>query len=208
MQGVQTGDDAALGELLDRYRLRLFAFAVRRSGDAASAEDLFQETWLRVVRARASFDPSRRFSTWLFQIANNLCRDLARRRAVEAKGRERLRADADLEPPGDARPGLRIDVERSLAGLPDRLREVLVLRYYHQLSEREIARVAGVPPGTVKSRLHAAVRALRTEYERDVTPEGDAAGAAAPGERSRTPERKDQEPRNDGPARAKTGDPV
>ncbi len=165
MERVQRGDDAALAELLARYRARLFAFLTRRSGP--DAEDLFQETWLRVVRARDRFDPSRRFSTWLYQIANNLCRDRGRRRAVEAGWRESVAEPARQERSLEAPPlDLALDMHRRLAALPDRLREVLLLRYYHQLTEPEIAEVVGIPRGTVKSRLHHAVRALRGQEAR------------------------------------------
>jgi RNA polymerase sigma-70 factor (ECF subfamily) len=157
MVQVQTGSESALGTLVDRWRGPLFGFLQRRSGPV-DADDLFQETWLRVVRARRRFDPRRRFSTWLFQIANNLCRDRFRRAAVALRGRA-----AFVEIPRAAEPGpdVRIDLERRLAALPDRLREVLVLRYLRDLGEREIAEILEIPPGTVKSRLHAAVRALR-----------------------------------------------
>jgi RNA polymerase sigma-70 factor (ECF subfamily) len=169
MVRVQQGEVQAFEALFERYRPRLFGFLFRRCGDAAAAEDLFQESWLRVVRARDRFDPGRRFSTWLFQIANNLCRDRGRRLAVEAREREAMQAQIEQNEPGTAPPphALRRALERRLAVLPDRLREVLVLRYYHDLSEREIAAIAGVPKGTVKSRLHAAIRALRTETGRD-----------------------------------------
>ena len=163
MLQVQAGSEGALEALVDRWRARLFGFLQRRAG-AGDADDLFQETWLRVVRARRRFDPRLRFSTWLFQIANNLCRDRFRRGAVAARGRE---AFAEQPRDGaDADPALRIDLARRLAQLPDRLREVLVLRYYRDLGEREIAELLGIPPGTVKSRLHAALRSLRaTEGE-------------------------------------------
>jgi RNA polymerase sigma-70 factor (ECF subfamily) len=162
MARVQQGDEAAFEALFGRYRAPLYGFLARRVGDA-SADDLFQETWLRVVRARQRFDPGRRFSTWLFQIANNLGRDLGRRGSVRARGRDRLMSatagPARREPALD----LRLDMHRRIAALPEPQREVLLLRYYHQLPEREIAQVVGVPPGTVKSRLHAAVRALRAQ---------------------------------------------
>jgi RNA polymerase sigma-70 factor (ECF subfamily) len=169
MVRVQRGEIPAFEALFERYRPRLFGFLARRCGDDAAAEDLFQETWLRVVRARHRFDPRRRFSTWLFQIANNLCRDRARRLAVEGREREAMRSQIDPVAPAatPTPPALGRALERRIAALPDRLREVLVLRYYHDLPEREIAAIAGVPPGTVKSRLHAAVRALRTELGRD-----------------------------------------
>ena len=83
MECVQAGDPQALAALIDRWRAPLYAFLWRRVGDGA--DDLFQESWIRVSRARDRFDRSRRFSTWLFQIANNLCRDRWRRQGARAR---------------------------------------------------------------------------------------------------------------------------
>lgn len=161
MVRVQAGDEGALAILMDRYKRPLFAFLHRRAPGSIT-DDLFQESWLRVVRARARFDPRRRFSTWLFQIANNLCRDRARRLAVEHRHLE-----AERDAPAEAAPADavadRLDVARRLEALPERLREVLVLRYFHDQGEREIAEILEIPRGTVKSRLHAAIQALRSE---------------------------------------------
>ena len=161
MVRVQAGDPQALAALIDRWRGPLYAFLWRRAGDGA--DDLFQESWIRVARARDRFDSSRRFSTWLFQIANNLCRDRwrrldARRRALDSYHAETRASGADV-----SAPALPADTQlaRRIESLPDRLREVLVLRYYHDRSEAEIAEILGIPRGTVKSRLHAAVRAAR-----------------------------------------------
>jgi len=164
MQRVAQGDASALAPLVARWRGPLFGFLARRAGES-DAEDLFQETWIRVVRHGARFDPARRFSTWLFQIANNLCRDRARRLAVRERYRRAHRAEARDDPARRAAAplALRLDVRERVARLPDRLREVLVLRYYRELPEKEIAAVVGIPPGTVKSRLHAAVKALREQ---------------------------------------------
>lgn len=166
MARLAQGEDAALAPLLERWRAPLFGFLSRRALPA-EADDLFQETWLRVVRYRDRFDPERRFSTWLFQIANNLCRDRARRREVRERHRQEARAEAREDPTRHAPPPLdrRIDVRRHVEALPERLREVLVLRYYRDLPEKEIARIVGIPPGTVKSRLHAAVKALRADMQ-------------------------------------------
>jgi RNA polymerase sigma-70 factor (ECF subfamily) len=157
MVQLQAGRESALETLVERWRGPLFGFLQRRAS-ASDADDLFQETWLRVVRARRRFDPRRRFSTWLFQIANNLCRDRFRRSGAAARGRAAL---AEAPAAGSPDPSLRIDLARRLSALPERLREVLVLRYYRDLGEGEIAEVLAIPPGTVKSRLHAALRALR-----------------------------------------------
>jgi RNA polymerase sigma-70 factor (ECF subfamily) len=161
MARLQAGDERALEMLMQRHQGALYGFLTRRVGH--QADDVFQETWIRIVRARERFDTQRRFSAWLYQIANNLCRDRyrrgdARRRALDSFQIE----DETLREPGGepalAEPGRMR--ERVLA-LPDRLREVLVLRYYQDLGEEEMARVLGVPRGTIKSRLHAAVKALR-----------------------------------------------
>jgi len=161
MVAVQAGDEQALALLMERFKGPLYAFLNRRVGDAA-ADDLFQESWIRVVKAAERFDPRRRFSTWLFQIANNLCRDRWRRLDVERRYRDGQRHEAPRH--ADPEPtGLRLDMQRRLDELPDRLREVLVLRYYHDQGEKEIAEILGIPRGTVKSRLHNAVAALRKQ---------------------------------------------
>ena len=164
MARLAEGDESALGPLLDRWRGPLYGFLARRVGDS-DADDLFQETWLRVVRYRDRFDPQRRFSTWLFQIANNLCRDRGRRLEVRDRYRRDRQADAAGDPTRTRPPPLdqTLDIRRRVAELPDKLREVLVLRYFRELPEKEIARIVGIPPGTVKSRLHAAVKALRAQ---------------------------------------------
>jgi RNA polymerase sigma-70 factor (ECF subfamily) len=147
------GDEAALAELLRRWERPLAHFLYRRTG-GRDVEDLYQEVWLRVVRAAERFDRGRRFSTWLFHIAGNLSRDWRRRQpsepavaAVEAGG---------VAPASDAA----IDVERLLARLPEAQREVVALRYLHDLSEDEVAMVLDIPRGTVKSRLHHAIARL------------------------------------------------
>jgi RNA polymerase sigma-70 factor (ECF subfamily) len=169
MERVQRDDEDAFEALFHRYRARLYGFLLRRVGDAA-ADDLFQETWLRVVRSRERFDPRRRFSTWLFQIANNLARDRGRRLVVRSKARGELVDQARRAEPIPHRVAEpvedRIDVAKRIEALPDRQREVLLLRYYQQMSEREIAEVVGIPQGTVKSRLHNAIRTLRRAEEK------------------------------------------
>jgi RNA polymerase sigma-70 factor (ECF subfamily) len=168
MVRVQAGDEGALATLMDRYKGPLYGFLHRRVEDAV-VDDLFQESWLRVVRARDRFDPRRRFSTWIFQIANNLCRDRGRRRAVETRHLERLVQNHSNAPERVGPPPveLQLDMRQRLDALPERLREVLVLRYYQQLPERDIAEILAIPRGTVKSRLHAAVKALRAQEGND-----------------------------------------
>ena len=175
MVQVQAGDEAALAELMGRYRGPLFGFLHRRS-DGAAADDLFQEAWIRVVRAKDRFDPRRRFSTWLFQIANNLCRDRARRRATQRRALDEVARQMEDAPASDPPDPWQADrALRLLDTLPGRLREVLVLRYYHDLGEREIAEILGIPRGTVKSRLHKAIAELRAQAEAQPHEPGDVA---------------------------------
>ena len=152
---VADGDGRALEELCRRWERPLFQFIHRHTG-GRDAEDLYQETWLRVVRAARRFDPRRRFSTWLFQIALNLCRDWHRRPPPEPLDP----ADADAVAGADRPPDAAIDARRLLAALPEPQRSAVILRYYHDLGEDEMAEILGCPRGTVKSRLHSAMRRL------------------------------------------------
>ena len=159
MAAVARGERAAFQSLYERHESHVFRFIARYTGNR-DVDDVFQETWVRVARHAGRFDPSRRFTTWLFQIAVNLCRDWHRRqRPTEEVGD--LRASGD----GPEARALALDAGRLLARLPEAQRAVLVLRYYHDLSEAEIAEVLEIPAGTVKSRAHAAVARLRALVE-------------------------------------------
>ncbi len=153
MRAVATGSGSAFEELSRRYERPLYQFLVRHAGDR-DAEDLHQETWLRVVRSATRFDPGRRFSTWLFQIAVNLCRDWRRRPPP-----------VPLDPTLADRPGCdtnaaaiaAMDLERLLGELPEAQRVVVLLRLYHDFSEADVATMLDCARGTVKSRLHYAL---------------------------------------------------
>ena len=148
------GDELALRELLHRYERPLSHFIYRHTG-GRDVEDLYQETWLRVVRHAARFDRNRRFSTWLFQIAVNLCRDWHRRPPPDP-ARLPDSAANDMRPAVEAR----VDTLRLLSTLPEPQREVVLLRYYQDLTEDEVAQILDCPKGTVKSRLHNALARL------------------------------------------------
>jgi RNA polymerase sigma-70 factor (ECF subfamily) len=152
---VARGDAAALESLYSRWERPLYQFLARHTG-GRDVDDLYQETWLRVVRASARYDPARRFSTWLFQISLNLCRDWARRPPPEPVDPASIPAPVVEHSDRDAA----LDVERLLSALPEEQRAAVVLRYCHDLPEDEVAVILDVPRGTVKSRLHAAVRRL------------------------------------------------
>ncbi len=159
MAAVAARSDAgALSALVDRHAAPLHRFLARMTGDPAEAEDLLQETWIRIARGARRFDPGRRFRPWAWGIAANLARDHHRRRRVRREGTPALAAETS-----GASALEQADVRGRLARLPARLREVVVLRYYEGLDEGELAQALDVPRGTVKSRLHAAMRMLRGE---------------------------------------------
>ena len=154
MAAVAAGDERALAELCERHGRGLHRFIHRHTG-GRDVDDLYQETWLRVVRAAARFDRQRRFTTWLFQIAVNLCHDWHRRPPPEP--RDPAAADALPSRTDDtARVDAALDARRLLAALPEEQRSAVILRYYHDLSEDDVAEILGCPRGTVKSRLHHA----------------------------------------------------
>jgi len=178
MLRYQAGEERAFEVLLGRHRAPVHHFLVRFVGDRARAEDLLQETWLKVVSAAPRWERKARFTTWLYAIARNVAVDEARR-AVHRKadsldgpedpgGRPRLEAVAD---PGAAPDRaaesalLRPRLEAALRALPDEQREVFVLREYAGLPFAEIAQVTGTPENTVKSRMRYALEALRRRLE-------------------------------------------
>ncbi len=165
------GEAGAMDRLVDRHAGSVYAFAMRFLGDAALAEDVTQEVWLRVLRRGAGFDGRSSFTTWLFAITRNACID-HRRRATRRReaGAEPATAPEVLE--GVAHPGppviervarreLSALVERAVAALPDEQREVFLLRERTALSFREIAEALELPRDTVKSRMRYALGHVR-----------------------------------------------
>ncbi|RIK99944.1 MAG: hypothetical protein DCC71_19705 [Proteobacteria bacterium] len=165
MAAIARGDERALTALIDRHAARLHGFLARVAGDRDDADDLLQETWIRVARGARTFDAARRVRPWLYGIAANLARDLHRRRAVRSRASQDGRSAAATARAPAFRPLDRIDIRARLARLPDRLREALVLRFYEGLDEAEMAEALGIPKGTVKSRVHGAIRELRRGWD-------------------------------------------
>lgn len=158
---VGRGDrDRALPELYRRYERRLFGLGVRLLGDAGLAEELVQETFLRVWRTADRFDPDRGTVTaFVLSIARRLAIDLWRRpssRRLESVPETAAAADETID-----RLLLQLSVRDALDSLPPAQREVLELSYRSDLTQPEVASRLGIPVGTVKSRAHHALRAFR-----------------------------------------------
>ena len=172
MRAYQAGDVDAFEELVRRYRTRLTAFAAQRLGDRGLAEDFVQETFLRVWQGAGDYIPMGRFRAWLYTIARNLCTNSlagARRHLGLTPDAPMILWTWELEKPaeeGVEAEELHQRLEQAAATLPEKQRRAVMLRYYHGLSMGEIAEVEGCPAGTVKSRLHHALKRLRVKLGR------------------------------------------
>jgi RNA polymerase sigma-70 factor (ECF subfamily) len=158
------GDVAAYGELVARYRALVAGVAYRVSGDPVLAEDIAQETFIRVWDRLSTYRPEGNLKGWLCRIASNLTVDALRRRKPTADIADISVAASGTEPELAILEDEQAEaVRRALMRLPLRSRTVLVLREYEGLSYQEIADVLDIPLGTVKSRLNDARRRLRDE---------------------------------------------
>jgi RNA polymerase sigma-70 factor (ECF subfamily) len=193
MRSFQRGEVRAFETLMRRHRTPIHSFLCRQVGDRARAEDLTQEAFLRMVKARHDWEPRATVKTWLFTIARHLAADEARRqvhRATEpldaARPGEASRAErtadgarAPDEAAGDAE--LRPRLEAALAGLPAEQREVFLLREHVGLSFPEIAAAVGVNENTAKSRMRYALLGLRERLAALGVTAGEGATAAVAG---------------------------
>ena len=167
---LRGGDMDAIATLMQRYQHRLYRYMLRMVRQPATAEDLFQQTWVRVMEGAQSYDPRRSFEGWLFAIAHNLAIDHLRRRQPESLDEELPSGDSrvDLTPSHgpDVLEQILADersawVTEAVAEMPAPFREVLTLRFEEELKLDEIAQVLALPLGTVKTRLHRALKALQ-----------------------------------------------
>jgi RNA polymerase sigma-70 factor, ECF subfamily len=173
--GLKKQDPELLDELIELYQHRLLRYLLFLTGKREVAEDLFQETWMRVLLRGSQYNGKARFDTWLFTIARNLVIDLSRKRTMASLD-EMSEGGEDDRPFEIAMPGPSpldqfqsrensAEVGEVLLKLDPTYREVLVLRFYEELSLDEIASVTRAPLSTVKSRLYRGLAALKPEME-------------------------------------------
>ena len=162
------GEEEALRVLVERWERPVFAFLVRMLGSAEEAEDLCQDTFLRLIKAAGKYQPNGRFESWLFRIAGNLARSRLRRRKIlrwlplhhahdetpsvgpDALDRLSRRQEQDA-------------IQAAIARLPVRQRQALVLKQYQDLSYQEIAEAMETSVASVQMLLHRAMTALRRD---------------------------------------------
>ncbi|MFC5435143.1 RNA polymerase sigma factor [Rhodanobacter umsongensis] len=168
MLAYARGDLAAFEALYARHRGMLYRFLLRSVRDPHRSDELFQETWSRVISARTRYQPQAKFGTWLLQIAHNLIVDNARRQRPMADGDEAGAALARVATPEREQPDhalaeaeRRRRLQRALEQLPHEQRVAVLLRLQQELTLEEIATVTGAGRETVKSRLRYAMTRLR-----------------------------------------------
>lgn len=170
-------DQRAYRALLAKYERAVYALVRRMVPDPEDARDLAQEAFVRAFKNLEQYDPERKFSSWLFRIANNLCIDHYRRRKLETVPLVRQHAGEEEEtwdlPDAAANPAETFsDQERgrrllaAVQALPPGYRMVILLRHQEDLAYEEIAETLGLPLGTVKARIHRAHRLLKEKLQR------------------------------------------
>jgi RNA polymerase sigma-70 factor (ECF subfamily) len=173
MRAYAAGDAEAFDALYARHKVGVYRYLVRHCGNAGTADELFQDVWMNVIRARGTYEPTAKFTTWLYRIAHNRLIDHWR-----ATGRIELESTGeDDDDPLDAIPGARNDepdvragaseigarIRQALAVLPAVQREAFLLHQEGGLELAEIAKLTGAGTETVKSRIRYAQAKLRAE---------------------------------------------
>ncbi len=173
MLRLKSGEKQAFTALVERYRDRMVSYAYRMVGNAELAQDVAQETFVRVYKSAGTFRDDGRFSPWLYKIASNVCLSERAKRAKEA-----LNVDFDsLEDTQESDLVVEDQVlakltgeqlTRGIAKLTQQHKTVLVMHVYQGLTYVEIGESLGIPTGTVKSRLFYAIRKLRDVIEEEI----------------------------------------
>ncbi len=178
---AQEGDQKAFEELIKRYQRQLYNFIYRMLGNTEEAKELFQETFLRIYKNLRQFRKDAKFAPWAYRIAHNLCIDQLRRaekdvlkNKVEPFDREKRprdpiehRGDEKLQTPEQIayKKQLSQYVQKAVEKLPPKQRAVFILYQYNNFSYDEIAEYLNIPLGTVKSRMHNALKRLESSLK-------------------------------------------
>ena len=174
-RGLKRQDPELLDQLIELYQHRLLRYLIFLTGKRETAEDLFQETWMRVLLRGAQYNGKSRFDTWLFAIARNLVIDLSRKRTAcsldelmtPQEGSTPFELLLDEPSPLEQFQSREdaAEVSQVMLSLDPSHREVLALRFYEELSLEEIATITRAPLSTVKSRLYRGLAALKPKIE-------------------------------------------
>ncbi|WP_409343382.1 RNA polymerase sigma factor SigW [Paenibacillus sp. MBLB4367] len=175
----RNGDRRAFAELVDMYKDKLYHLAYRMLSQAHEAEDIVQETFLRVYTNLERYDENQKFSTWIYRIATNLCIDRLRKRkanySLDAEMPDGEGSDwYSLLPSDEATPESELilsetqhNIRKAIDSLPEKYKSVVILRYLHDMSLQEIGDVLDMPVTTVKTRVHRGREFLRKKLENE-----------------------------------------
>jgi RNA polymerase sigma-70 factor, ECF subfamily len=181
MQRLVGGHDAALSDLMERHSQRLFHYLIRQLRDESEAEDVAQETFVRVYQHARRFDATHKFSTWLYTIATNLVKDRFRYRSSRPQvsldghesgsGLKQIIPDESVSTPlENVQASERAEaVQQAVAHLPEELRTPLILSEYENLSHAEIGKILSCTAKAVETRLYRARQKLRLVLEKLLT---------------------------------------
>ncbi len=176
---ARSGDRDAFEQLVNLYKDKIFHLGYRMLNDKHEAEDIVQETFLRVYKNLDKFDEAHKFSTWIYRIATNLCIDRLRKRKAgysldaETRDGEGLEWHDKLatEHPGPESEVLLTEtqehIRRAINTLPDKYKSIVILRYLHDLSLQEISDIVEMPVTTIKTRIHRGREHLRRKLAKD-----------------------------------------
>lgn len=174
---VLKGNQDSFEEIVTLFQHRLYHVCFRMLGNRQEAEDIAQEAFVRAYTNIHTFDQKRKFSTWIFRIATNLCIDRIRKKKPDyyldanVPGTEGLTMYSQIEAPGDlpedvlSRMETQERIQYEISKLSDRYRSVIILRYIEELPLQEISDILELPLGTVKTRVHRGRAALRKQME-------------------------------------------
>ena len=163
IEQAKGGDQSAFTCLVEAYQAPVYNLAYRMLGNSVEAENAAQETFIRMYTKLDTYDPERKFSSWLLAIASHYCVDLLRRRRMKTLSLDDLPPMVELSMPRTTQPEQMVvreqdasAVQKLLEALPPNYRTPVVLRYWYDMSYREIADAMGVTESTIKTRLHRA----------------------------------------------------
>lgn len=172
---VRKGDQNAFGEIVELYKDKVFQLCFRMLGNSHEAEDISQEAFIRAYINIERYNIDRKFSTWLYRIATNLCIDRIRKKKpdyyldAEVAGTEGLTLYSQI-PASQLAPDeevskieLQVIIQNEILKLPEKYRAVIVLKYIEELPLLEISKILDLPIGTVKTRIHRGREALRKQ---------------------------------------------
>jgi len=165
MLAVKEGEVEKFGVLFERHHDALFAFFYRMTADPAASEDLAQEVFVRMLKYRKTFGEDSDFRGWMYQIARNVRADYLRKRQTQELLLAQTRADHPAVPPPliERREQLSV-LQQALLALPEDKRELLILARYEEIKYETIAAILSIEVGTVRVRVHRALRELRALF--------------------------------------------